>query len=202
MPELCIRIHEAGNDFLAGLEYLKSVSRRWFYARHATDRPHYHVYIDTDKKEQGIRVQLKRKLHSSDNRTYTVAMLRSEMYKYYSYVMLKPESEDLQRSDGLDDVHQLAVTYAHEVATQEARGVKIKAVNWFQDVYDNCKWNCCKSDRENFTVMFKYLVKRKYVNVFTIGKMQQMFNMWKAQYMSDDDLVIESDRIFREYIRW
>lgn len=199
MPELCIRVHIEGMDIGKVQEYLKKISECWFVARHNTDRPHYHWYINTTKSAQIVRVQLKKM--SSSNRLYSLSELRQELYKYYSYVMLKPESQDLEETQGFLDVATLAREYSREVAIRESRGEKIKAVNWFQEVLDNVTWNTCKTDAENYVQMYKFLVKRKYVNTFTIGKMSQMFYMWKSQYQSDEEQTIDAIQIFNEFIR-
>lgn len=207
MPELCIRIHCEGTVYTEGISYLKSISRRWFVARHSTDRPHYHLYIDTNKTEQTVRVQLKRKLDSTSNRLYSVSSMRDDIYKYYSYVMLKPESEFLDHSEwnGTDDpwdyVASKAQEYAQQVATNRT-SIAIKKINWFQQILEHCEWNICKTDQDNFETMFRFLIKNKWVNCFTIGKMQQIFHMWKAQHQTDDEIRVRSKDLFNEYIRW
>lgn len=203
MPELCIRIHCEGTIHNQGILYLKSIARRWFIARHSTDRPHYHLYIDTDKKEQTVRVQLKKKLCPESDRLYSVSTLRDDIHKYYSYVMLKPESELLEHSEGTqwDDVATKAKEYSENVATNRS-SISIKKINWFQQILEHCDWSLCKTDQENFETMFRFLIKNKWVNCFTLGKMQQIFHMWKAQYQTDEEIRVKSRDIFNEFIRW
>lgn len=212
MPELCIRIHCEGTAYTEGIAYLKSISRRWFVARHSTDRPHYHLYVDTDKKEQTVRVQLKRRLQPENDRLYSVSTMRDDIHKYYSYVMLKPESSELthgvsfqphdtNRQWDWDDVATKAKEYSENVATNRT-SIAIKKINWFQQILEHCEWNICKTDQDNFETMFRFLIKNKWVNCFTIGKMQQIFHMWKAQHQTDDEIRVRSKDLFNEYIRW
>lgn len=187
MPELCIRYHVHGMEDCEKVKvYLKSIASRWFYCRHDTEKVHYHWYIDTTKKDQQVRTQISkmRKMGTND-RVYSVSELREEIWKYMSYVRMKPESskEDDEDSGHFDDILRLAAEYANG---QQKKNEK-KAVNWFQEVIDNVYWE--PGDTEgSFNNMYDYLVERRYVNQFTEGKLRQMFYMWKAVKEKDSNI--------------
>lgn len=183
MPELCIRYHIHGMEDCDKVKtYLKSIATKWFYSRHDTELPHYHWYIETSKKDQQVRTQISKMRNpelvgKKADRVYSVSELREELWKYMSYVRMKPESSNVDDEDSghFDDILRMSVEYA---ASQKKKTEK-KAVNWFQEVLDNCHYDF--SDKEtSFNNMYDFLVDRKYVNQFTEIKLRQMFYMWAA----------------------
>lgn len=177
MPELCVRYHCHAFDVAKVKDYLLSVSDKWFYCRHDTDKPHYHWYIDTAKTDQQIRTQISKMRQKSSDRVYSVSHLRDELWKYMSYVRMKPESseEDDGDSGHFSDILRMATEYANS----QKKKVERKAVNWFQEVLDNVHYEYGDNEA-SFNNMYDYLVDRKYVNQFTEHKMKNMFYLWKA----------------------
>lgn len=105
--QLTIRVtHEMFEDINAVHEFIRSIGDKWFSADHLNEaadvKPHTHYYVQTNKTAQNVRVQLAKKVNSKGstgaNKAYAVSELREELHHYYSYVMLKPESENLQHS--------------------------------------------------------------------------------------------------------
>lgn len=184
MPELCIRYHIDGMEDCEKVKvYLKSVATRWFYCRHDTHRPHYHWYIETEKKDQQVRTQIsKMRRMGADKGVYSVSAIREDLWKYMSYVRMKPESskEDDEDSGHFEDILRMSVEYA----TSQKKKSEKKAVNWFQEILENVHFDP-NSKEDSFNNMYDFLVDRRYVNQFTVGKLQQMFYMWSAVKTKD-----------------
>lgn len=102
ITQLTIRItHEGFDDLNSVHEFIRSISETWFCSDHLKEegmQPHTHYYITTYKTDQNVRVQLSKKSNQKGNKAYAISKLREELHHYYSYVMLKPESENQQHS--------------------------------------------------------------------------------------------------------
>lgn len=183
MNSLCIRVTYSGfTDPSVVSQYLRSISDRGFICDHDTENRHFHAYIETAKKEQQVRTQIS-KMRTGGNRTYSVSQLREELHKYISYVMYKPESgHPLIWGDFPEQ------EYAKRYSELQTKQKEKKAVNWFEDVRQNCYYDVAATTEDNFNTLYDYLIDRSYVNQFTLGRIQSMFYVWRAQAQKSQDV--------------
>lgn len=102
LSKITVRVtHEGFQDLASVHQFLRDIAVRWFCADHIDEegmKPHTHYYIETYKTSQNVRVQLSKKTNEKGNKSYAISELREELHHYYSYVMLKPESQQQQHS--------------------------------------------------------------------------------------------------------
>lgn len=160
-------------------EYVAQNSVRYFYARHNTDKPHYHWCIETSLKEQAMRSFIgRRKKNSSQKGVYSCVLdLKKSEVEYGSYVMYKKkESQEVTVVGFTEDEIERMKQYSEQFKDITVTGKKSES--FMSKLIRDLPYNTLKDEEVNFNLLIDYLIDNRQVNMFTTAKIRSIYMMW------------------------
>lgn len=165
----------------------KCQSNVWFYAKHNTAKVHYHWYIEGEGIMNKLRTFVNRKKKTSSQRgAYALAVLKSTIVEYGSYVCYKPESCDVVMTGiSTEDVSAMEKR-RDEVMTVIGHDKKRGTV--LDRLIRDCPYQNYGGDESQYNRMIDWLIDNRELNMFTRMKVKQLFMMWVMDWCKHNDI--------------